>query len=159
MKTVYFARHAKSDWNQPGVSDFDRPLNKRGYIDSSAMAIKIQPGSCVEKIISSDAVRALETATEYKNHLTPDSAIIQNHALYLASHLDIAKVLQSTPDEYSSVMVVGHNPGMSDVVNYFIEQSVNDMPTCSVAIIQFDVKGWSELKGQSGHLQAFETPK
>jgi len=159
MKTVYFARHAKSDWNQPGVKDFDRPLNSRGEIDSTAMAVHLQhSGFQIQKIISSDAIRALATASEYKNHLTPDTEIIRNHLLYNASYLDITEVLKSIPAEFSSVMLVGHNPGMSEVIDYYTQDGVGDMPTCSVAIIQFDVPNWNDIIISSGDLLGFEYP-
>jgi len=160
MKTAYFARHAKSNWNEAGISDFDRPLNNRGREDAPHMASYLQKADyTIDQIISSDAARALATATEYKNCLTPDKEIIHEHAIYMASHLDIANVVRNIPSKYSNVMIVGHNPGMSEIVDYYAEGSVQDMPTCSVAIIQFDVSDWKDIKIGEGKLLAFEYPK
>jgi len=160
MKTVLFARHAKSNWNEAGISDFDRPLNSRGEEDAPRMASYLEQSAYViDQIISSDAARALATATEYKNCLTPDEEIIHKHSLYMASHLDIAEVVQNISSKYSSVMIVGHNPGMSEIVDYYVAGSVQDMPTCSIAVIQFDVSDWKEIKIGKGDLLAFEYPK
>ncbi len=160
MKTILFARHAKSSWDQPGVDDFDRPLNDRGDVDVSVMALYLQQcGYLIHQIISSDAARALATATEYKNCFTPDKEISRQHSLYLASHTDIADVVKQVSADYSTVMIVGHNPAMTDVVRYYSGGSVQHMPTCSVAIVQFDVSDWKEIKAGSGDLLAFEYPK
>lgn len=160
MKTVIFARHAKSDWNQSSVSDFERPLNPRGEADAPAMAAYLKGCAYpVQQIISSDAARALATAKEYRKQLTEDKSIQQQHSLYLASYQDIAELLTEVADAYSCVMLVGHNPGMTDVVNHFVSDRIDDMSTCSFAIVQFDVSAWSKVNNQNGSLLAYEYPK
>jgi len=160
MKTVIFARHAKSDWNQPDTNDFERPLNQRGELDAPAMAAYLK--SCaypLQQIISSDAVRALATAAEYQKQLTPGENIRQEHSLYLASSEDILQVVTDIAAQYNCVMLVGHNPGMTDVVNSFAGDGVDDMSTCSFAIVQFSVSDWSQVNKQNGSLFAYEYPK
>ncbi len=159
MKTLLLARHAKSDWNQPGYSDFDRPLNPRGEMDAPVIASRLQKNYTVEQIISSDAARALATATHYKNVLTADVNILQEHLLYNADRSDIAEVISSVSNSLSTVMIVGHNPGMTDMVNYLVGNSITNMSTCSVAVITFLVNDWCEIKSSSGDLIAFEYPK
>jgi len=160
MKTVLFARHAKSNWNEADISDFDRPLNEQGESDAPLMALYLQQcGYIIHQIISSDAARALATAEEYKKCLTPDVPVLQNHSIYLASHLDIINIIKTLPAKKSTVMIVGHNPTMTEVVNYCTEDGVSDMPSCSVAIVQFEVANWSDIKAGNGDLLAFEYPK
>lgn len=160
MKTLLLARHAKSDWNQSGVSDFDRGLNSRGEVDAPAMASYLQQcGYLIHQIISSDAVRALATAEEYKNVLIPESEVIKQHDLYLASHFDIVQVANQLSPDYSTVMLVGHNPGMTEALNYFTKTEIEDMPTCSVAVVQFDIMNWKDITKYSGDLLAYEFPK
>jgi len=158
MKTILFSRHAKSDWNQPGYSDFDRPLNPKGETVAPLMALKIQRKYSVDQIISSDAARALATAMHYKKSLTPEQSLTQEHLLYNASHLDIASVVYNISNTCTSVMLVGHNPGMTEIVNYYAHNSVDDMPTCSVAVVQFAVNEWKEITQNTGTLLAFEAP-
>jgi len=160
MKIVFFARHAKSDWNQADVSDFMRLLNARGENDAPAMAGHLkQSGYKVDKIISSDAARALATANEYKKILTPNKKLIEEHSLYNAAHFDIENVVKNLSEEYSAVMIVGHNPGMAEIINYYAPESINDMPTCSVGMLQFNVSGWGDIKKGEGELLGFEYPK
>lgn len=160
MKTVFFARHAKSDWNQSGVSDFMRLLNAKGEIDAPAMAAYLkQSGYEVDKIISSDAARALATANEYKKVLTPNEDLIEEHSLYNAAYFDIEQVVKNISDEYSAAMIVGHNPGMSEIVNYYAPKSIGDMPTCSVGVLQFAVSVWGEIKKGEGELIGLEYPE
>ena len=160
MKTILFARHAKSNWNEVGFSDFERPLNEKGESDSHKMAKYLQQcGYLIHQILSSDATRALTTAEEYKKHLTPDIPVVLNHSIYLATQIDIIEIIKSLPAKNSTVMIVGHNPTMTEVVNYYTEEDVTDMPSCSVAIVQFEESNWHDLKEGSGDLLAFEYPK
>jgi len=158
MKTLLLARHAKSNWNQPGYSDFDRPLNEKGEADVSKMAQRLQQHYTLDKIISSDATRALATATEYEKALTQTS-LATEHTLYNAASLDIIDVIKNIENSFSKVMLVGHNPGMTEVVNYFIKDDFYDMPAGGVAIIQFDSLSWFDLKSGSGELLGFEYPE
>jgi len=159
MKTLFLARHAKSNWNEPGYSDFDRPLNEKGIVDAPAMAGFLKDKYNIDLIISSDAVRALETASAYEIALTPNRKVIHEALLYNASRLDISQVVKNISDEYSAVMIVGHNPGMTEMVDYFIEDDFNDMPACGVAIVQFNIENWSGAQINTGELLAFEYPK
>ena len=79
--------------------------------------------------------------------------------MYLASKEEILNISKHISAEESTVMLVGHNPGMHEALNYFAEGKVNDMPSCSVAIIQFDVESWAEINNKNGDLLAFEYPK
>ncbi|HED32986.1 MAG TPA: hypothetical protein ENJ08_02055 [Gammaproteobacteria bacterium] len=160
MKTILLARHAKSDWNQPSKSDFERTLNARGETDADSMAELLQQGSCLpEQIISSDAVRALATANKYSAALKPGKGLVENHKLYNASLQDILQVIVNLPQVCDTVMLVGHNPGMSEALNYFLPTGVQDMPTCSVGIVQFDIEQWREVSRRMGEILAYEYPK
>lgn len=160
MKTLLLARHAKSDWNSPTANDFDRPLNQRGQQDAPLMASYLkQCGYSVGQIISSDALRALQTAEHYRQCLKPSHDLISYHDLYLASLQAIVTLVQHIAPGENTVMLVGHNPGMSEALNYFSTETVSDMPTCSVGIIQFDVAQWQDAAQSSGVLLGFEYPK
>ncbi|VAW57595.1 hypothetical protein MNBD_GAMMA07-2275 [hydrothermal vent metagenome] len=160
MKIILFARHAKSDINHIGASDFDRTLSLKGESDAVFMAKILQKSTyLIQQIISSDASRAIATADKYKNALTPDKNIQLDHSLYLASHQDIATVIENTDDALSCLMMVGHNPGMTEIVEYSINESFQGMPTCSVAVVGFEAGSWQEITMGSGQLLDFEYPK
>lgn len=159
MKIVLFARHAESDWPEFGGADFERTLNSKGELDAAEMAKRLQKSTyLVQCIISSDALRAIATAQTYQKLLTSDQPVQANHSLYLASHNDIASVVENLDDDKSCVMIVGHNPGMTDVVESFIHQSFQAMPACSVVAVGFDVTCWNEILPGSGQLLDFEYP-
>lgn len=157
MKTLILARHAKSSWDHPGISDFERPLNTRGENDAPAMAALLkQLQANLQLIISSDAARALATAEVYANTL--GLTVERSHALYLACSEDIIYHARQVRCEVSSVMLVGHNPGMTDALEMLCHASISNMPTCSFAIIQFDCDQWSEIDAAHARLIQFEYP-
>lgn len=158
MKTLLLARHAKSGWDQ--AEDFARTLSDRGEADVRKMSEYLHEcGYLIHQIITSDAARALATAYQYEKTLTPNKRLITHHDLYLASAKDIINISRNISSEESTVMIVGHNPGMHEALNYFAQGKVSDMPSCSVAIIQFDVQDWKEINNENGDLLAFEFPK
>ena len=160
MKTLLLARHAKSNWGDKNYTDFDRPLNESGVKDAPIVASYLQQcGYIINEIISSDAVRALQTAEEYKNHLTSGFGLITHHDLYLASVETITKLVTNISPSHKAVMIVGHNPGMSDALNYYCKEGLYDMSACSVGIVQFEVSKWSDITEGSGDMLGFESPK
>lgn len=160
MKTLLLARHAKSDWNSPAANDFERPLNQRGQQDAPLMASYLkQCGYSIGQIISSDALRAMQTAEHYRQCLKPGRDLISYHDLYLASLASIVYLVQHIASSESTVMLVGHNPGMTEALNYYSTEPVDDMPTCSVGIIQFDINHWQDAAQYAGMLLGFEYPK
>jgi phosphohistidine phosphatase len=160
MKTLLLARHAKSNWGDKNFSDFDRPLNETGKVDAPIMAMYLQQcGYLFHQIISSDAARALETAEEYKKHLTPEKNLITHHDLYLASADTIVDIVSKISPSHSAVIIVGHNPGISDALNYFCKENFDDMSACGVGIIQFEVSNWVDIAEGSGDVLGFESPK
>ena len=160
MKTIILARHAKSDWNASHSTDFERPLNKRGENDAPFMAAYLQKcGYLLDQIISSDAKRALQTANEYYAMLQPAHGLITHHDLYLASLNTLTDIISSLPQNSSHLMLVGHNPGMTEALNFYTAEFIDNMPTCSVAVIQFDVMNWKDISEGEGDLLGFEFPK
>lgn len=160
MKTLLLARHAKSDWNSAAPGDFERPLNARGLNDAPLMAEQLRlNGINLEQVISSDATRAQSTAEYYANILTPQVPLLLDHELYLASSAEIKGLARSLDDRFNSVMLVAHNPGMTEAVEDFCRAGIDNLPTCGVAIIQFDVTEWKHIAKQYASLIAFEYPK
>jgi phosphohistidine phosphatase len=160
MKTIYLVRHAKSSWSNPGLSDFDRPLNKRGKRDAPFMGEllkekKIKP----ELVLSSPAKRAKKTALEVTEKLKyPMKQIIFKEEMYEASDNELLKVIQKLDEEAKSVMLFAHNPGLTQLNNYLSDHYIDNIPTCGVVAIEFNCK-WSEIKKNSGKFLFFEYPK
>jgi phosphohistidine phosphatase len=148
MKTLYLVRHAKSSWDYPGLSDFNRPLmptglNKTRKIINYLKKKKIS----VDLIISSPAVRALETARMVANGLDyPEENIKTESAIYEGRVNEFLDVICETPDKFNSLMIFGHNPTISYVANSFLDQGFELLPTTGVVAISFDTEHWKEIQ-------------
>ena len=160
MKKIFLVRHAKSYWGDQSLSDFDRPLNKRGKSDAPLMG-KILKGKRVKPdlIISSPAKRAKKTAMVIADKICfPENKISFNEELYEASTNDILRVLKKIDEGHKSVMLFGHNPGLTLLNNFISDNYIDNIPTCGVVALEFD-KNWKELDKSSCTQLFFEYPK
>ncbi len=161
MKKLIVVRHAKSSWDNPGLPDFERPLNKRGKKNAPFMASvlnkkEIKP----ELIISSPANRASSTAKIFAEEFDyPQSHIHYDEGLYEADSLDILNVISATQDYIDSVMIFGHNPGLTDFVNFISEGGIENIPTCGVVFLTLKAKSWNDLSRGSCEINWFDFPK
>ena len=161
MKTLYFVRHAKSDWSFPGLSDHDRPLNERGRRDAPKMASKLSALLPQPKLlVSSTALRAYTTATYFANAMNIKlDAIIKKKELYEASEKQIFRVIQQLPEDIDVVMLFGHNPTLTDLANIFASDYIPNIPTCGVFWVQSETKYWSLLDESNSKLCGYLFPK
>lgn len=161
MKTLYLARHAKSSWDYPELTDFERPLNKRGKRDAPFMGKilfdrKIKP----DKIISSPALRAYNTARIIADRLEyPVENIETSETIYNAGAGDLIELIHDLDNNLNSVMLFGHNPALTSLSNYLCDKYLDNIPTCAIVGIQFDVNQWKDIKTDSGKFLFIEKPK
>jgi phosphohistidine phosphatase len=160
MKKLILVRHAKSSWNEPGLSDRDRPLNDRGERDAPKMGERLaKEGVKPDVILSSPAVRALATAQIIAGKLDFRRKDIRvDERLYLADADDLLEVIRELDDEAKRVMLVGHNPGLADLAHR-CSSTISDMPTCAVAMFGFDAKSWADVGDGSPATATLLTPK
>jgi phosphohistidine phosphatase len=160
MKTLYLARHAKSYWKDQSIPDFDRPLNSRGKRDAPFMGEvlndkKIKP----DLIISSPAKRTKKTAIEIAEKIRyPEKKILYNEDLYEASSNTILKLIRKIDENYGSVMIFAHNPGLTMLNNHISDHYIDNIPTCGVVALQLDKK-WIDLEKNKCKFLFFEYPK
>jgi phosphohistidine phosphatase len=161
MKTLIIVRHAKSSWDNPSLSDHERPLNKRGLRDAPVMGARLAEwGPPVDRVISSSAARALATAEFVTQEMgLPWDEIQIEDALYHASEDDMLEIIQEQDDYIDGLMIFGHNPGMTYLVNDLSDLYLDNLPTCGVVILQFDVDSWSEVGGVEASTADFDYPK
>ena len=160
MKTLYLVRHAKSYWGDQSLPDFERPLNKRGKRDAPFMGEvlrdkKVNP----DLIICSPAKRTKKTAIEIAEKIGyAEKKILFDENLYEASSNTILGLIKKVDDKYESLMIFGHNPGLTLLNNHISDQYLDNIPTCGIVALQSDKK-WSEIgKNSCSHL-FFEYPK
>ncbi len=161
MKTLTLVRHAKSSWKDTSLADRDRPLNKRGKRDAPEMGRRIvAAGIRPSLIVSSPAVRAWTTAKVIANEIGyPREFLQRDNTLYLASVNGILDVIASQDVGFNSLMLVGHNPGFTDVANYLVPGLTNNVPTAGVVSVQLDADDWSLYDKPDTELLLYDFPK
>lgn len=161
MKHLLIIRHAKSDWGDFNLKDFDRPLNHRGHKNAPEMvnhlvAKSIKP----DAIVSSPALRAITTAKYFAAGWNFDAnKLTTNPAIYEANTKTLLNIINNFDNNLDSIALFGHNPGLTDLLNYLTEEHISNMPTCSVAIIEFPFEEWKLISVDTGNLVLFDYPK
>lgn len=146
MKTLLILRHAKSAWDQPNLDDHDRPLNARGHRDAPRMGRLLAEVDLVpDVILTSTAERAKTTAVIAAQSSGYIGTPITKPELYLASVSDILAVLASVADDYDTVMIVAHNPGLADLVAHLTNKP-ESMPTAALAQVRLPIARWQDLE-------------
>jgi phosphohistidine phosphatase len=158
MKTLFVLRHAKSSWDDSALADFDRPLNDRGKSTAPFMgAVMAERGFAPDIIVASPAVRARETARLAKEGGRLAAPITHDERIYEASPQTLKQVVASTDDDYTSVMIVGHNPGMEGFIR-LLTGRMEAMPTAALAVIDLDIESWRDI-ANGGTLRQLIRPK
>lgn len=161
MKTWVIVRHAKSSWSNSELEDIERPLNKRGRRDAPFMAKLLHGKGIVPDIlISSPAVRAHTTAEYFASECKKDlSTIAIEERIYEAYPEDLVELAHQFNDYWDTVFLFGHNPTLTDLVNRYTEDHIDNIPTCGVAILEAKVDHWTELSSANTRLVEFFYPK
>ena len=161
MKTLVIVRHAKSSWEDPFLSDHQRPLAKRGLRDGPRMGARLADwGPPIDRVISSSAVRALATAELVTGEMgLPWDEIQVEDRLYHATETEMLELIQEQEDYLDGLMLFGHNPGMTYLVNDLSDLDLDNLPTCGVVILQFNVESWSEIGQVLASEAEFDYPK
>lgn len=161
MKTLTIVRHAKSSWNDRSLRDRDRPLNKRGERDAPTMGQRIaDAGVRPSLIVSSPAVRAWTTARVIAQQLTYPVEFLQQEAdLYHAGVDDILDVIVAQDEGFNSLMIVGHNPGLTDFVNFLSPGLTGNLPTAGVVSFNINQEDWKLHEQPTTELVLHDYPK
>lgn len=163
MKTLYVVRHAKSSWEDPLKPDFERPLNDRGKRDAPRMGKRLKEKEIhPDLMLSSPAKRALSTCKRIAKELGYAKARIkEEQQLYHAGDDDILSALQELNDKHDVVIVVGHNPGLTDFVNSLMseEKMIDNIPTAGVVAFKLNIPSWRHLTWGIGEMLFFDFPR
>lgn len=161
MKTLTIVRHAKSSWKDSNLSDRKRPLNRRGERDAPLMGKRIvEHGIRPSLIISSPATRAWTTAKIIATEIAyPIEFLQREDDLYLASLNDILDVIAAQDNGFNHLMVVGHNPGLTDVANFLSPGLTHNLPTAGIVSVQIDQDNWDLRERPNTELLIYDYPK
>lgn len=166
-KFLYVMRHAKSSWDDPSLDDFERPLARRGEKTARRMArevARLRPSPTL--VLCSPARRAVQTCEPIAGRLGDEVHVEMDDELYGASASQLFARLRALPDEAGAVLVIGHNPGLEDLLLELVgtrkasraERLLNGLPTGALAVLR--VRGrWSELDATTVSFEALILPK
>ena len=160
MKRIVLLRHAKSSWDDPALSDHDRPLAPRGRRAIAMVADHVRAnGLRVDLVLCSSALRARETL-ERLGDAFGEAEVLVEDGLYAASDDELLERLRRLPDEVGSVAMIGHNPGLHDLAVALTRagRTLERYPTGALAELSFD-GAWSELGSGHSKLVDFVKPK
>lgn len=170
MLTLALLRHAKSSWDDPTWEDFDRPLNARGLKAAPAAGAALARADVNPSLIlCSSAARTRETLklAEPLIALDKEAQIVFDDKLYLASPVTLLEVVRDIPAQHSSVLVIGHNPGLHALAamlagtgsSQALESLTLRYPTAALAVLKINRSKWRDVRPGDGKLELFWTPK
>lgn len=163
MKTLILLRHAKSSWNDQTQRDIDRPLNERGRNDAPMMADRLsERGKIPQRVICSPALRTVTSAEIFANRLSIPRELIQHERqIYLGGPAHLLHLIQQQESNINCVMLVGHNPALTDFLNELCQDvHIDNIPTCGVAELQLPANSdWADLDFGKARLKVFDCPK
>lgn len=145
MKSILVVRHAKSSWKEPHQDDHERPLKGRGRGDAPRVGAFLgRRGLTPRRIVSSTAVRARTTAELVAEGAGFQGEIELRPELYLGDPGAYLEAIAESSDDHALVMVVGHNPGVSDLAGRLTGEDV-ELVTCAVAWVRIGIEKWTEV--------------
>jgi len=163
VKRLYIIRHAKSSWDNAELRDLDRPLNDRGLKDAPRMGKRLKErGVHPDLMVSSPAVRALETCRAFAKELGyPEDRIKIDKRVYHAAEEQLLTVIKDCKklQDPEVILVIGHNPGLTEFANRLLDDAIDNIPTCGIVAGELNIQSWEEVSWGCGEREFFETPK
>ena len=167
MRTLYVLRHAKSDWGDASLRDFDRPLNGRGWKAAKAMGQEMRERDLTpDLVLLSPSARTTETLARVEEGFGATFEKFEEKAIYLAETETLVELIRNAPAKAKRLMIVGHNPRMHELVLVLANgpqdlraEAATKFPTAALAEISFDVSEWSDVAPGSGFIRSFVKPR
>ncbi len=161
MLKIGLVRHAKSSWDNPTLSDHDRPLNPRGKRDAPIMAKKVQSlfGS-PDLLVSSTAKRAFSTAKVFRKEMgLSEKQLVSKSILYHSSIEDVLDTIALIDEDVKFALLFAHNPTMTFLANTFRGDMIDNVPTCGVVILESSADSWADFHTSNTKRVHFIYPK
>lgn len=167
MKRLGLLRHAKSSWADFGLSDFDRPLKKRGIKAAKAMGEELRRREVAfDLVLASPAKRIIETVACFENGYGRSLDSKFERGIYEASALELWRIVERASNGSDSLLLVGHQPGLQSLATMIASRSdprhhdIKDyFPTAAFAMIAFDTDDWRSIEPGSGRVELYLTPR
>jgi len=161
MKTILLVRHAKSDWADPSLSDFERPLNARGKKNAPEMAQRLLDRKInIDLFISSPANRAAKTAKIFAEIFGfKKNDIDLREKLYLAEPDVFASVIKEINNNIDCAAIFSHNPGITYFANRLTPTQIDNIPTCGIFAVAANCEKWKDFENSEKKFLFFDYPK
>lgn len=166
MRTLYVLRHAKSDWGDSSLKDFDRPLNDRGRKAAKAIGKELRKRKITpDLVLTSPAERAKQTLARLQDAHGASFDVREDQRIYLAEPEVLIDAIRSAPEDAKRLMIVGHNPGLQELVvalatpGELRDEAAEKFPTAAFAEIRFDAESWRDVAAGSGVLDILLRPR
>lgn len=169
MKTLGLFRHAKSGWADPRARDFDRPLSERGERGAALMGKYIRDsGARFDRVVASPALRVTETIERASKAYGRSFPVEWDRRIYLASSATLIDLLREIDGDPAAVLMVGHNPGLEDVIFDLVpddgssplrEEVEIKFPTATFAVLELDIDSWGDIAEGCARLVAMTRPR
>jgi len=162
MKELFIVRHAKSDWGEEFIRDIDRPLNERGYRDAYFMSKWFLKNKKIPQLIlTSPATRALSTALIFARAMEFNmDCFFINENIYESQVKDLISIVNKQNDSVKSIMLFGHNPGLTDLCNKLNDDVfIDNLPTCGIVNLNFEIETWAGVSEKKASMGFFQFPK
>ena len=158
-KKLIIVRHSKSSWKDSSLDDFNRPLNKRGKQDGPIISNYLsKKTNFIDFLHSSSSVRTFETSKFFTERIK-FGKVKYDDSLYHSSSGSILNLIKNYSNEYSSVMLIAHNPGLTHLINQITNISLDNLPTTGLAEIHFSCNKWNEISSKNSNLIDLKFPK
>jgi len=159
MKRLILIRHSKSSWKDLSLNDFNRPLNGRGKSDGPLMAAYLKNKiNKIDYLHSSSSVRTFETSKYFINQIQFEK-VEYDDSLYHCSATSLLNIISNYSDDYQSVMIIAHNPGLTNLINKITNFYLDNLPTTGLAEIRFNINSWSDIAFENSNLVDLKFPK
>jgi phosphohistidine phosphatase len=161
MKRLTLVRHGNADWKDSSVADFDRTLNRRGTGESEAIARRLLEQDLMpDLLLASAACRTTQTAEALAREFGMSTRRVhRDEQLYLARAEDLIRVIQTTGGRVGHLMLVGHNPGLSELMRLLTaDVTLPDLGTACACTMTFDVQSWTAIEAGGARSFALESP-
>ena len=168
MRRLLLLRHAKSDWSEPGASDHERPLNRRGRDAAPRIGAYLRRHRLMpDSVLCSTARRTRDTWTLVAAEIPDAASATYVERIYEATPRTLLGILRDAEPGGAALLVVGHNPGLHELATQLIasgdlddrERLREKLPTGGLVVIDFAIAEWSKLHARSGRLERFVVPR
>ena len=159
MKKLIIVRHSKSSWKDFSLSDFNRPLNKRGKTDGPIMSKYLSKQiKKIDIMHCSSSVRTVETSKFFKSEISFGKIFYDDNLYHSSSNL-ILELIKNYSEKYSSLLILAHNPGLTNLLNNLTKANLDNLPTAGLAFIEFNCKHWKDICRDNSIIRDIKFPK